>query len=184
MNSKAKKLHSRVHARPNVIELPGHSGDAQDNWQGMIVGVLVGFAADGSPLVDFPNRPSAHALEAQHTIDLGVSNVGREITIMFANSDPYRPVVTGVCRSRRPRKAAGAPKFGFSSTQKASPSPPNNESFSSVANVRSPLRATGTSRFRAPKSSAGPLAPSEFAVARFNSTEQHESVPYASPRNR
>lgn len=96
MSKKARKLHSQVHERHNVIELARGSGDARDRWQGMVIGVLIGFAPDGSPLVDFPGRPSDHAVEARRTAEVGASDVGREVTIMFADSDPYQPIVTGI----------------------------------------------------------------------------------------
>ena len=62
---------------------------------GVMIGVLMGFAADGAPLVVYPGNPSEAALPARTTAALTQEDVGREVALLFEAGDPARPLVVG-----------------------------------------------------------------------------------------
>jgi hypothetical protein len=62
---------------------------------GVVIGVLMGFAADGVPLVVFPGNPSEAALPARTTAALTPEDVGREVALLFEGGDPALPLVVG-----------------------------------------------------------------------------------------
>lgn len=62
---------------------------------GVMIGVLMGFAADGAPLVVYPGNPSEAALAARTTAALTQDDVGREVALLFEAGDPARPLVVG-----------------------------------------------------------------------------------------
>jgi hypothetical protein len=72
---------------------------------GVAIGVLMGFAADGVPLVVFAGNPIGHAVPARFTCVLLPEDVGREVALLFEGGDPVRPLVVG----RVLRPPAGAP---------------------------------------------------------------------------
>lgn len=106
MNKKVRRLYSDVQPRHKVVDLPTSHGVPVDQWRGMVLGVLVGFTSDGCPLVDFPNNPAERRLEARHTIELAASDAGRQVTIMFAQSDPVQPVITGILQDSKTTEGA------------------------------------------------------------------------------
>src|SRR5262245_56680071 len=65
---------------------------------GVIVGTLIGFRDSHEPLVTYPGQPGSAALTAKTTIDLDVVHIGHELTLVFENGDPQRPIVTGRIR--------------------------------------------------------------------------------------
>src|SRR3954453_2050221 len=68
---------------------------------GVVIGTLAGFAADGAPLVAFPGR--AERLPARTLAALGPAEVGGGGALMFEAGAPARPVVAG--RLLRPEVA-------------------------------------------------------------------------------
>lgn len=69
-------------------------------------GILTGFTERGEPLIDFPNNPAGGPIPAVATIDLAVSDAGRDIMIVFEDADPSRPVILGMVAVIGPRPAA------------------------------------------------------------------------------
>ena len=71
---------------------------------GVVIGVLMGFAADGAPVVVFPGNTSEVAVPARTTAALTQEDVGREVALLFEAGDPNLPLVVG--RLIRPEPAA------------------------------------------------------------------------------
>ena len=65
---------------------------------GVLVGTLVGFRDLHEPLVTYPGQPGSAALPARASVDLSAEHVGHEVTLLFENGDPARPIVTGRIR--------------------------------------------------------------------------------------
>jgi hypothetical protein len=63
--------------------------------EGVVIGVLMGFAADGAPLVVYPGNPAEAALAARTTAVLTPEDVGREVALLFEGGDAARPLVVG-----------------------------------------------------------------------------------------
>ncbi len=62
---------------------------------GVVIGVFMGFAEGGEPLVVFPGNRSKQAIAAKSTAALGADDVGREVALMFENGDPDQPLIVG-----------------------------------------------------------------------------------------
>jgi hypothetical protein len=73
--------------------------------QGVVVGMLLGFASD-APLVVFPGNPSNSAIRARSTVSLGSEDIGKEVAILFEDGAADRPLVIGrILRSAEPEEA-------------------------------------------------------------------------------
>jgi hypothetical protein len=73
---------------------------------GVVIGLLMGFAGDGAPLVVFPGNASEAAIPARTTAALAPEDVGREVALLFEGGDPALPLVVG--RLIRPEPPAPA----------------------------------------------------------------------------
>lgn len=62
---------------------------------GVVVGVLLGLAPDGSPQVAYPGCPAAAGLAARSTAALDAGAIGCPLALMFEDGDPARPLVIG-----------------------------------------------------------------------------------------
>jgi hypothetical protein len=62
---------------------------------GVAIGVLMGFTADGAPLVVFPGNLSEAAIPARTTAALTQDDIGREVALLFEGGDPALPLVVG-----------------------------------------------------------------------------------------
>jgi hypothetical protein len=63
--------------------------------EGVVIGVLVGFADDGAALVDFPGNPDDHPVPARCTIVLSPDDRARAVALLFEEGDPFRPILIG-----------------------------------------------------------------------------------------
>lgn len=72
--------------------------------EGVAIGLLMGFAESGEPLVVFAHNPSETAIPARSTAALGREDVGAEVALLFEGGDPRRPVIVG--RLLRPEPAS------------------------------------------------------------------------------
>lgn len=68
---------------------------AQVRLDGVVIGMLTGFAGDGAPLVVFPGAPSPEPAAAASIAALGPGDIGAEVALLFEAGDPRRPVVAG-----------------------------------------------------------------------------------------
>jgi Domain of unknown function (DUF6484) len=85
-----------------VAAAPGERPEAKPRPGEVTVGVLVGFAASGEPLVDHPENPSGAPLPARFTVPLDPSDIGREAALLFEGGDPGKPILLGLLRVPAP----------------------------------------------------------------------------------
>ncbi len=64
----------------------------------LVIGRLVALGAGGVPLVVFDGQPGSAALTARATVDIASQDIGREVTILCEEADPWRPIITGLLR--------------------------------------------------------------------------------------
>lgn len=108
MSDRARLLEAEI-----VNEIPGtrelehllaqpveqrQSSASLERMDGMIVGRLVAFLDSCQPMVIYPRQPGTAALVARASVDLYAEHIGQEVTLMFEDGDPQRPIVTGRIR--------------------------------------------------------------------------------------
>ena len=71
---------------------------ASEVGSGAVVGRLVGFSADGQPLVEVSGGPSTTSLAARSTVDVRPSDVGRNVVLLFEAGDATKPLLVGVLK--------------------------------------------------------------------------------------
>jgi len=72
--------------------------ERRDRIDGVLVGTLIGFRGPYEPLVIYPGQPGSAALIARASVDLYAEHIGHDVTLMFEDGDPQRPIVTGRIR--------------------------------------------------------------------------------------
>lgn len=87
-------------SKPAETELAETTG----RYDGVVIGVLLGFHESGAPLVAFPGNPRETALAARTTTRLRGEDLGHEVALLFENADPARPLLIGVIRQPEPRR--------------------------------------------------------------------------------
>ncbi|WP_207787565.1 DUF6484 domain-containing protein [Candidatus Thiosymbion oneisti] len=70
--------------------------ETTERYDGVIIGLLLGFHEEGAPLIAFPGNPQETALRARATTRLEGTDVGREVALLFEGGDPRLPLVIGV----------------------------------------------------------------------------------------
>jgi hypothetical protein len=72
--------------------------ERRERVDGVLVGTLIGFRDPYEPLVIYPGQPGSAALIARASVDLAAEHIGHDVTLMFEDGDPQRPIVTGRIR--------------------------------------------------------------------------------------
>jgi hypothetical protein len=62
---------------------------------GVVIGVLMGFAGDGAPVVVFAGNPVEHAVPARATCAVASEDVGSEVALLFEGGNPAQPLIIG-----------------------------------------------------------------------------------------
>ena len=71
---------------------------------GAVIGVLIGFRDEHTPLVIFPGQYGDAAVAARAAHDVHGAHIGREVVLVFQNADPRQPIIVGLIQ-----RADGAP---------------------------------------------------------------------------
>lgn len=87
---------------------PANRAKRSKRIEGVVLGALRGFSADGAPLVDHAGAATS-PVEARAACALEDAHVGRAIALMFEGGDPAKPIVVGPLHAQ-PRSRAAAPK--------------------------------------------------------------------------
>ena len=94
---------ARIEDEGPLLELPedvSHAnlrkGSEIFGLDGVVIGKLVDFKDSGEPLVDFPANMTGKHLPARSTVALGKNAIGREVALLFEESDPRKPIVMGL----------------------------------------------------------------------------------------
>jgi hypothetical protein len=67
---------------------------------GVVIGELLGIRDLGrTPIVSYPGQPTSSALAARSVVDLQATHIGRQVVLMFEDSDPDRPIIIGALRA-------------------------------------------------------------------------------------
>jgi hypothetical protein len=70
---------------------------SRGQFGGAVVGKLLAVSNCGhTAFVCFPNQPGSAAIKAQTTMDLHASHIGRQVALVFEDSNPARPIIVGV----------------------------------------------------------------------------------------
>ncbi len=64
----------------------------------VVIGRLMGFEEDGTPLVSHPDNGDCEPLAAMSTAVLDANAIGRPVALLFADGDPNRPLIIGLVR--------------------------------------------------------------------------------------
>jgi Domain of unknown function (DUF6484) len=74
---------------------PGKDG----RFSGIVIGELISMTDKGRfPMVVYPVRSPAAAVQARTTLDLHREHIGARVVLMFEGADPMKPIVLGVLR--------------------------------------------------------------------------------------
>jgi len=86
-----------MHRNQNRAETAGAGPiETAQGYDGVVIGILLGFHDDGAPLVAFPGNPQETARKARAATTLQGTDVGREVVLLFEGGDPRLPLVIGV----------------------------------------------------------------------------------------
>jgi Domain of unknown function (DUF6484) len=76
----------------------------------VVIGRVVGTAADGAPLVDFPDNPAGRPVQAVATARYGEVPAGAAVALMFLGGDRARPLAIGLVAQHEPMPPTTMPE--------------------------------------------------------------------------
>jgi hypothetical protein len=83
-----------------ILESPGSLAtiERRENTAGVVIGTLLGFKSDHTPLIQYPGQPGTAAIEAVAILDLHGEHIGRSVVLQFVSGNLRRPVILGLLR--------------------------------------------------------------------------------------
>lgn len=85
--------------KTDVASNGGRTSTKSKKLVGVVRGLLVTIAEDGTPMVDFDGNPRKEPVPAISTIAIAQSDTAREIVLMFEDADAHRPIILGLVQS-------------------------------------------------------------------------------------
>src|SRR5512147_337058 len=86
-------------ALPGIAQLAQSGQAPRARIDGVVVGQIVGFGEARTPLVVYPGQPGTAAVPARTILDLHGEHIGRDVVLLFDDSDPLLPIVMGCVRT-------------------------------------------------------------------------------------
>jgi len=100
--------HGEEVREPRTARPRGGPEEGNRRFVEAVIGTLVGTAAGGEPLVDYPGNPHARPLPARSIVAWDEKSVGRDVVLWFEEGDAARPLVMGFVQP--PRTGSDAPR--------------------------------------------------------------------------
>ncbi len=82
----------------------------QAKLDGVVIGMVMDVAKDGTIAVVFPGNPQEQAIPARATVPLSIRDIGAEVALIFEQGNPMSPIVVG--RLLRPGDPGDDPDDG------------------------------------------------------------------------
>ena len=79
-----------------VIAVENNTKASHKRLPNAVRGVLAGLSASGNPLVDFSTNSSGSPVLAASITPVQLTDIGRELILLFEDGDPSRPIVVGL----------------------------------------------------------------------------------------
>ena len=61
----------------------------------VVIGLVVGFSAEGSPSVSFPGCSQVEGVAARSTVALAQSDIGKSVALLFEGGNIKKPLISG-----------------------------------------------------------------------------------------
>ncbi len=90
-----------MNAETDIIELVTRNTEESGQVIGIVIGIIDGFDASGTPFVEFPVNPTGRALPSRSTVELNEDHIGRDVALMFEMNNARKPIIIGLMHEPR-----------------------------------------------------------------------------------
>jgi hypothetical protein len=109
-------------AMTETVELKGITSNPDNSIRGrdlpagvsvpaVIIGRIAAFRSPADPLVDFPANTTGALVPARSLVAVTEEEVGKEVALVFEDSDPAKPVIIGIMQDSNQMHAASPNKI-------------------------------------------------------------------------
>lgn len=99
-----------IEIAPDIDTASSVSGNKKSvQLDGVVIGVVMGFAETGMPLVAFSGNQSKTGIAANSTTLFKRNDIGCQVALLFEGGDPQRPIIIG--RIQHPEDIAQPPEL-------------------------------------------------------------------------